>query len=67
MGDVSTQMRGTLLPFPASSGRPARRALGPEEPRGEILLFTGVRYERQIEPSPEPISPQRRPARRRRG
>ena len=67
MGDVSIQLTGSLLPFPASSDRPARRALGPEEPRGEILLFTGVRYERQIEPSPEPISPRRGSVKRRRG
>ena len=49
---------GAVLPFRAASGRPARRPFGDDEPRGEILLFTGVRYERQSEPGPtSPNSP----------
>ena len=46
---------GAVIPFPGSAGRPSRPALRADEPRGEILLFTGVRYERSsasLEPSP---------------
>jgi len=41
----------TVIPFrmPAT-----RQAPGADGPRGEILLFTGVRYERRAEPTPEP-------------
>jgi hypothetical protein len=67
MGDVSSRSIGSVIPFPASDMRPARPPLPPEHPRGEILLFTGIRYERQAEPSPAPIDPGRRPPRRRRG
>ncbi len=67
MDDVSTQPTGNVIRFPHPDDRPARPALPDDAPRGEILLFTGVRYERQVEPSPEPVSPGRRPARRRRG
>lgn len=44
----------TVIPFrmPAT-----RSTLGGDEPRGEILFFTGVRYERQVEPTPEPSKP----------
>lgn len=38
---------GTVVAFPAASARRFRReAQEPNEPRSEILLFTGVRYER---------------------
>ena len=36
---------GLVLPF-APAARRRRRAPGPREARGEILLFLGVRYER---------------------
>ncbi len=67
MGDASSRPTGTLIPFPDSSARPQRPALSADDPRGEILLFTGIRYERLAEPSPEPADPGHRPKRRRRG
>lgn len=37
---------GTVVAFPPASARRFRReALQPGEPRGEVLLFTGIRYE----------------------
>ena len=51
MQDVWTRSPGVVIAFPDSSERPQRPHLSPSEPRGEILLFTGVRYER---PSPNP-------------
>jgi hypothetical protein len=45
---------GAVVPFPGSAYRPSRPALRADEPRGEILLFTGVRYERSIATSSEP-------------
>jgi hypothetical protein len=36
---------GTLLAFPTAP-RTRRPALSPDEARGTVLLFTGVRYER---------------------
>lgn len=36
---------------------PTRAPIVGDEPRGEILFFTGVRYERQVEPAPAPITP----------
>ncbi len=53
MGDVRTQQTGDLLPFPGPASRPRRRAIGASEPRGAILLFTGVRYERLPNPGGE--------------
>lgn len=43
---------GAVIPFPGSGHRPSRPALRADEPRGEILLFTGVRYERSSDPAP---------------
>lgn len=56
MGDVQTRNSGTIIAFPAVAHRPDRPALGPDEVRGQILFFTGVRYERQPEFSPEPYA-----------
>jgi hypothetical protein len=47
--EVSAGRAAAILAFPAS-GRRARPAPRADEPRGEILLFTGVRYERLPEP-----------------
>ncbi len=55
MGEVQAST-GAVIPFPGSAGRPSRPALRADEPRGEILLFTGVRYERH-EPNPGPSRP----------
>lgn len=35
-----------LIAFPGPEARRTRRTAGSGEPRGEILLFLGVRYER---------------------
>lgn len=51
MQDVWTRSPGVVIAFPDSNERPQRPVLSAHEPRGEILLFTGVRYER---PSPNP-------------
>lgn len=56
MGEDQTRMAAVIIAFPDPSSRPARSAPGPEEPRGEILLFTGVRYER-LDPNPGPSRP----------
>lgn len=69
MGEVQTRSTGAVIPFPHPSSRPAHRASRADQCTGEILLFTGVRYERQPEPSPEPsrpLSSDGRPGRRRR-
>jgi len=56
MGDVKAQPAGVIITFPGPASRPNRGALQADEPRGEILLFTGVRYER-LDPSPGPSRP----------
>jgi hypothetical protein len=55
MGEIQLST-GAVIPFPGSACRPSRPALRADEPRGEILLFTGVRYER-LEPKPGPSRP----------
>jgi hypothetical protein len=51
MREVSIRSPGVVIAFPDAASRPSRPLLSAGEPRGEILLFTGVRYER---PSPTP-------------
>lgn len=51
MFDFWTRSPGVVIAFPDPAERPHRRLLPADEPKGEILLFTGVRYER---PSPNP-------------
>ncbi|MGO4572833.1 hypothetical protein [Microvirga sp. 2TAF3] len=51
MNDVWTRSPGVVVAFPDAASRPQRPVLSASEPRGEILLFTGIRYER---PSPNP-------------
>jgi hypothetical protein len=53
MDDVRTRFAGLIVAFPDPESRP-RRILSPDEPRGEILLFTGVRYERMDDEGPRP-------------
>jgi hypothetical protein len=65
MGDVTARPSGVIITFPDPASRPHRSALRPDEPRGEILLFTGVRYER-LEPNPGPSRPFASDGRRRR-
>jgi len=57
MGKTSTRSMGAVLAFPEAADRPVRAPLSLDEPRGEILLFTGVRYERIPERGPEPSRP----------
>jgi hypothetical protein len=45
-----------IIAFDWTSARMARTSLREHEPRGEILLFTGVRYER-LEPGRGPSGP----------
>ena len=57
---------GVIIAFPDPASRPERAAMQEGEPRGRILLFTGVRYER-TEPTPShPIASDGQPRRRRR-
>jgi hypothetical protein len=56
MGDVRARLEGVIITFPDPASRPSRSALRAGEPRGEILLFTGVRYER-LDPNPGPSRP----------
>ncbi len=37
---------GTVIAWPGCSATAGRRRLDDNEPRGQILFFTGVRYER---------------------
>lgn len=66
MQDLWTRSPGVVIEFPGVSERPQRQQPGMGEPRGEILLFTGVRYERPA-PNPGPSRPfvTNRPGRRR--
>lgn len=61
-----TQRKGVVVPFPDLPPTSARRALSGDKPRGEILLFTGIRYERLSEPAPEPSRPSSEGRKRRR-
>jgi hypothetical protein len=51
MREVAMKPPCVVIKFPDAASRPLRPHLSADEPRGEILLFTGVRYER---PSPNP-------------
>jgi hypothetical protein len=42
---------GQVIQWPRPENRPERPDLDTDEPRGRILLFLGVRYERQQEPA----------------
>lgn len=66
MLDIWTRSPGVVIAFPDAAERPQRPLLSADEPRGEILLFTGVRYERPA-PTPDPSRPfaSNRPGRRR--
>lgn len=62
---------GQVIPWPGPERRSQRPALDTDGPKGRILLFLGVRYERHDDeggfPSAEPprISRNERPSRRR--
>lgn len=56
MFDVWTRSSGVVIAFPDVDQRPQRPQPAASEPKGEILLFTGVRYERPA-PTPGPSRP----------
>jgi hypothetical protein len=67
---------GDVIAFPQSTDRPHPRAVAQDEPRGVILLFLGVRYERPDGPMDTPDTgttprglgrAERAPRRRKRG
>ena len=66
MQDVWTRSSAVVIAFPDAAERP-QRPLAANEPRGEILIFTAVRYERPT-PNPGPTRPfaSRGPSTRRR-
>lgn len=57
MGELRTHDTGVVIPFPDMASRGLRPVQPSNGPRGEILLFTGVRYEWQPEPTPTPSAP----------
>ncbi|KQP11305.1 hypothetical protein ASF28_09770 [Methylobacterium sp. Leaf99] len=61
-----TRPTATVVTFPAAGRRRFRRADdAAPDPRGAILLFTGIRYERMAEPE-NPAEPDKRAPRLRR-
>jgi hypothetical protein len=46
LGQPAPAAHAIVIPFPGPEARRARRIPRSGEPRGEILLFLGVRYER---------------------
>ena len=68
---MSEQQAAVVIPFPDAASRGLRPIQSSPGPRGEILLFTGIRYDWQPEPNPAPPTPvasgtPRRAGRRRR-
>jgi hypothetical protein len=57
MTEVHAQQTGLVIPFPDAATRALRTLPASNGPRGEILLFTGIRYESRPEPSPAPSAP----------
>jgi hypothetical protein len=66
MVEIRTPSAGVIIAFPEPALRPVRAALREDEPRGEILLFTGVRYERLDSGPSRPVASDGQPRRRRR-
>ena len=51
----------TIIPFSRTAPRRFRRGdIDADGPRGQILLFTGVRYERLPDPVTAPAAPKRK-------
>jgi hypothetical protein len=57
MGEVQAQPTGVVIPFPDPASRGMRPMQANNGPRGEVLLFTGIRYDWQPEPNPASPSP----------
>ena len=69
MKKVELRASGEIVPFPDAALRATRRPFAAGEPRGVVVLFTGVRYDRRPEVPPGPFGPlatQGSPRRRRR-
>jgi hypothetical protein len=69
MKKVELRASGDIVPFPDAESRATRRPFAVGEARGVVVLFTGVRYDRQPELPPDPFGPlaaQGSPRRRRR-
>ncbi len=50
-----------VIPFPPETARRTRRTISDAgEALGQILLYTGIRYERMVDPAPEAAASQRR-------
>ncbi len=64
MGAVENQGLGKLVPF-SKRVRSAKRKPAPAQGKGQILLFTGVRYERDADAVPDKPRAAARPKRRR--
>jgi hypothetical protein len=62
---------GQVIPWPGPERQSARPATDTDGPKGRVLLFLGVRYERHDDENSSPsagqtrISPNERPSRRR--
>jgi hypothetical protein len=57
MVEGQVQSMGEVIPFPDAASRRLRPVPSSNGPRGEILLFTGIRYDWQPEPNPAPPTP----------
>jgi hypothetical protein len=57
MAEVHALQTGLVIPFPDAATRALRTPPASNGPRGEILLFTGIRYEWGPAPSPAPSTP----------
>ena len=57
MAEAQVRQTGEVIPFPDAAARALRATPAINGPRGEILLFTGIRYEWRPEPSPAPSTP----------
>ena len=66
--DTAMSTASNVISFAAFAESRPRRVLAYDEPRGEVILFTGVRYERTADgdPSTPNVSNGSRPNRRRR-
>lgn len=66
MPKAPSRSKATIIAFPDTASRPVRPMLRAEEPRGLVLVFTGVRYERERPPGPFRPAASDGPSRRRR-
>jgi hypothetical protein len=55
--NLATQASDNVASFAAFAASRHRRPLAYDEPRGKVLLFTGVRYDRAIDGGPPAPTP----------